>query len=1044
MMTEFAFRFVRLACRLLPVVACTIAFPARGDEVELGGRRFTVAEGFTIEIAAVPPLIERPVTFDFDERGRLYVAESSGTNDPVEKQLADRPHRILRLEDTDADGQFDKRTVFADKMMFPAGTLWHNGSLFVSAPPHIWKLTDQDDDGVAEQREIWFDGKTLTGCANDLHGPYLGPDGQIYWCKGAFAEQTYERVGKPEFKTRAAHIFRRNASGSGVVEAVMTGGMDNPVDVVFMPNGDRIFTTTFLVHPGGGQRDGLIHALPGAIYGKVHDPIFDPVHKWTNPETMPVLVNLGPAAPCGLTRYESAVFGEEYRDNLFTCLFNMHKLTRHVLRERGATYEAGTEDFLTSSDLDFHPTDVIEDADGSLLVANTGGWYKLCCPSSQLHKPEVPGAIYRIRKVGHQRVADPRGIATFAATKDEGLIGLLDDPRPAVRRSALARLVASHPEADRLRAAMGASSERDRNLLWTAHQIDDLTMRAMVRDALSAPDPSVRQVALQSVGIWRDREAIEGVLRLLRSGSDFDRRLAAEAAGRLGDPVAVPALLQAASRPNDRALEHSLIYALIEINDPAANAAGLALEQPSARGAAMVALDQTAASDRLEPVQLAAWMTGENESLARSASWVIGRHSEWGDALVTVFRKRLLEDSSTSQERAALAQQLARIAAAPLIQQMLATTAADPERSDEVRATALDAMNRSELRQLPEAWSTAITRLISESPMKPSLVERSLGLVRGRKPEPQILGVLTESFTRLGADVRQPNALRLAALAAIPTERFALDDQTVRYLTDRLGNDPLMTTRLAAADIATRAALRDSQLLELCRSVANLGPLELARVLPAFASSSDERVGRALLSALKNAPAGGSVRPEQLRQATEKYPITLRTQAEEWLASFDTSAASQTKRLEELLQQLPTGDVRRGQAVFNGAKGACATCHAIGYLGGNVGPDLTRIGSVRNERDLLEAIVSPSASFVRSFEPVTVATRDGRIFSGIVKKDSADEVTLVVGADKEERIARSEIDEIRPGSVSVMPAGLDQQLGLQELADLVAFLRACK
>ena len=49
----------------------------------------------------------------------------------------------------------------------------------------IWKLTDTDDDGVADRREEWFQGKTLTGCANDLHGPYAGPDGYIYWCKGA-------------------------------------------------------------------------------------------------------------------------------------------------------------------------------------------------------------------------------------------------------------------------------------------------------------------------------------------------------------------------------------------------------------------------------------------------------------------------------------------------------------------------------------------------------------------------------------------------------------------------------------------------------------------------------------------------------------------------------------------------------------------------------------------------------------------------------------------------------------------------------------------
>ena len=55
---------------------------------------------------------------------------------------------------------------------------------------------------------------------------------------------------------------------------------------------------------------------------------------------------------------------------------------------------------MTSPDLDFHPTDVLEDADGSLLVVDTGGWYKLCCPTSQLHKPDVLGGVYRVRRQG--------------------------------------------------------------------------------------------------------------------------------------------------------------------------------------------------------------------------------------------------------------------------------------------------------------------------------------------------------------------------------------------------------------------------------------------------------------------------------------------------------------------------------------------------------------------------------------------------------------------------------------------------------------------
>ena len=217
---------------------------APAAEVRLASHTFTIPDGFELELVGGPPLVDRPIVADFDEEGRLYVADSGGVSYRAQQQLEAKAHRIVRLDDTNGDGSFDKSTVFADKMMFPEGTMWFDGSLYVAAPPSIWKLTDLDDDGVCDVREEWFQGKTLTGCANDLHGPYLGLDGWFYWCKGGFAKQTYERPGRPSFVSRAAHIFRRRSDGAGIVEPVMTGGMDNPVDVVFTPGGERIFTTT--------------------------------------------------------------------------------------------------------------------------------------------------------------------------------------------------------------------------------------------------------------------------------------------------------------------------------------------------------------------------------------------------------------------------------------------------------------------------------------------------------------------------------------------------------------------------------------------------------------------------------------------------------------------------------------------------------------------------------------------------------------------------------------------------------------------------------
>ena len=69
---------------------------AIGADSPAPARNLKVPDGFTIERIAGPPLVDRPITAAFDDEGRLYVADSSGSNDKVQKQLEERPHRIVR------------------------------------------------------------------------------------------------------------------------------------------------------------------------------------------------------------------------------------------------------------------------------------------------------------------------------------------------------------------------------------------------------------------------------------------------------------------------------------------------------------------------------------------------------------------------------------------------------------------------------------------------------------------------------------------------------------------------------------------------------------------------------------------------------------------------------------------------------------------------------------------------------------------------------------------------------------------------------------
>jgi putative heme-binding domain-containing protein len=206
-------------------------------------------------------------------------------------------------------------------------------------------------------------------------------------------------------------------------------------------------------------------------------------------------------------------------------------------------------------------------------------------------------------------------------------------------------------------------------------------------------------------------------------------------------------------------------------------------------------------------------------------------------------------------------------------------------------------------------------------------------------------------------------------------------------------------------------------------------------------AASDEATGHTLLAALRESNAKSSVRGDVLRPVLAKYPDAVQKEGEAFLESLTLDTANQIRRLETLLPTLQGGDIARGQALFNSAKVACISCHAIGYMGGRIGPDLTRIGQVRSERDLLEAILYPSASFARGYEPVVIRTRSGQVHTGVLRNnDLPDEVVVATERD-ETRIPRRDIVEMQPGAVSLMPQGLADQLTRQELADLLAFLK---
>lgn len=1024
--------------------------PAWSTTITIGERVLQVPEGFSVELAAGPPLVERPIAMARDEQGRLYVTDSAGMTDDAEKQLASLPHRIFRLEDKNGDGVYDHRTLFADRMMFPEGCLWYNGSLYVAAPPKIWKLTDTNNDGQADQREVWFDGKTLTGCANDLHGPYLGHDGWIYWCKGAFAEQRYTLPNGKPFVTRASHIFRARPNGSGL-EPVLTGGMDNPVNVAFLSSGERILSCTFFQFPEAGKRDGLIHAIYGGVYGKRHDAIEE--HPRTG-EVMPVLTHMGAAAPCGLIAGGEQLFGDGYHDQLFACYFNLHKVMRHELVPEGATFSTRDHDFLSCDHADFHPTDVFEDADGSLLVADTGGWYKVCCPTSQLAKPEVLGAIYRVRRLGQKSVEDGLGQKlSWTNVSARELAARLHDPRPFVRRratsvlrqggedavAALRKILEQHPEAAVRRRAV-----------WTLAGMAEDSARIAGCLALGDRDLTTRQAALHAVGLWRFTRPYCRVLSLAARGEPAEARVAAETLGRLGRSSTVPVLFGALEKlgpvipddtgaprePDLRVREHAFLYALIEIGNRGQTVHGLKHPSPQVRRAALLALDQMT-DGNLQPETVLAALADSDEMVRFTAAWIISRRPEWGAALADYFRQRLTQPLTNEADYTGIRRQLARLAKAPDIQKLLVDQWRTAK-EEKLRHVLLQAMSEATLVTTPNSWLDELARQLPKLPT--SHIPTALEAARQWPMPKQGHVPLQNALRQMGMDAKISWPLRLDALVAagpLANVEPILFDR----LLAALQSEDAMGESNAAARILASAKLLPAQQLALAKRLEKVRAYDLPRLLPAFARKPNEALGLELVKALRVAPGRGGLRLDLLQPLLEKYPDSVRQAARPLLNELNATAAQQAAHLDGLLKEVKNGDAKRGHQIFLGKKAACISCHTLGYQGGRLGPDLTNIGKARNERDLLEAMIYPNASLVRGYEPVVLALEDGRVATGIVVHESREELVLAMDARKSQRFARSDIVAIEPSRVSLMPQGIVNVLTKQELADLLAFLR---
>ena len=135
------------------------------------------------------------------------------------------------------------------------------------------------------------------------------------------------------------------------------------------------------------------------------------------------------------------------------------------------------------------------------------------------------------------------------------------------------------------------------------------------------------------------------------------------------------------------------------------------------------------------------------------------------------------------------------------------------------------------------------------------------------------------------------------------------------------------------------------------------------------------------------------------------------------------------------------GAAANGQTLFSRL---CVQCHTLGAEGGKVGPDLTTVGTQFSRREIAESILYPSKAVREGYQSLHVETKDNELISGLLKGETADELTLVDAAGQLQRIPKNQITSRQLSELSLMPEGLHAALTLSEFSDLLAYLETLR
>lgn len=1029
----------------------------------------SVPRGLGVEIVAQEPTVINPVGMAFAADGTPQVLEwlfdsqsgqhatyevtfQDGTKTTIDRMQKSVRDQLKTLSDANGDGVYDTTHVLMNDLEIPSSLLLHDGWTYLSSVGRIFRRRPDGNGGWEEQTIV----QGLCGFHHhQASGMTLGADSWLYITSGDDDNRGEGSDGSRATVLRTGVVYRCRPDGSQLHE--FARGFRNPYrDIAF----DEFFN---VFHVDNDQEDGsrfqgvrVMHIQEGDDFGWRLMPgtvccqtdfsraaVFG-----ERPGTVPSLLKTGRGSPAGLLIYNGTAFPEFFRGLLIYPDVYRKLVRAYEIRRHGSSFEVVRQfDLMRGDDPLFRPCQAVIGPDGAIYIVD---WRTDSGGAGRLSGDGQHGRIYRLTWNGTETspaiaAGSLNAWAELKDKSDDELLALFASPDFELRRRAQRELVSRGEGClgkliALLQMADAPATAKALALGGIAHFSGANSENALLGVIEDSPEPELRRLAAETLArnaTWQPFNSPVIVTRLrerlaaAEALAPFERRAMVLAYANLAALAPDNTTRQQAAETLFAGLQQALPQAA---DDPhLVDGYVRALETLGTTGLDVLAAQAVARNDTSRETAIRALEACRTREAAAAFDELITSHAAELPAdqlrrLIVAYRFVQLDppigadavarfalstnDAPAEIQLAALETigltgtretfELSQLAL-PLLKSDDATT----------RLATIAAIGNANLVTASAALADALAENDRSAEERAAII-RTLAQLRSRpkpftgEPSPPGVETVIDRLVRIIDDPQAPSGIRGDILRLVGQVQV---DQAYASAQRLLASDDLSLSA-AAVDVLAADAGQSIQLAE------------------AFvAGQADRRLLPQIAGALRRHAAGPQA--ERVKSLlTEVFRGGL-------LVSL---AAEDVRRVDNLVQM--QGDPLRGRDVFLSAAAQCAKCHKLEGVGGQVGPDLSKIWETHTVAKIMESIIDPSKEIKEGYPAWTVSTARGQVFSGLKIKDDATEVVLRDAEGKDIRIPTDDVDEKIENRTSLMPEGVISQLSFEQFIDLVAFLKS--